>query len=63
MKKVLNFVVGFVIGVGVAVAAPAAAATLVGYSGYLSGWTVTYKGNEICYMPYVWTSSKEIECD
>lgn len=59
MKKLA---IGFIIGV--AAAAPSAvAATIVGSTGYLSGWTVTKDGDEICYMPYVWTSIREIECD
>ncbi|HMU20651.1 MAG TPA: hypothetical protein PKC48_00095 [Sphingorhabdus sp.] len=43
--------------------APLAAAQLVGDTGYLRGWSVTKGGEEVCYMPYVWVSSKEIECD
>lgn len=58
-----KYVSGFIVGVALATVAPAAAtAALVG-SGYLSGWSVTYKGHEICYMPYIWTATKEIECD
>lgn len=60
MKK---FSVGFVIGLALGTVVPAAAATLVGGSGYLSGWTVTKDGDEICYMPYVWQGIREIECD
>ena len=60
MKK---FSVGFVVGLALGMVVPAAAATLVGGSGYLSGWTVTKDGNEICYMPYVWAGVREIECD
>lgn len=60
MKK---FSIGFVVGLALGTVVPAAAATLVGGSGYLSGWTVTKNGNEICYMPYVWQGVREIECD
>lgn len=60
MKK---FALGFALGVAIAAAGPVMAAQLVGYSGYLSGWTVTKDGDEICYMPYIWASSREIECD
>lgn len=60
MKK---FSVGFIVGLVLGGAVPAAAAALVGSSGYLSGWTVTKNGHEICYMPYVWAGMKEIECD
>lgn len=60
MKK---FTVGFITGLMLGSVVPAAAATLVGNSGYLSGWTVTKDGEEICYMPYIWSSIREIECD
>jgi hypothetical protein len=60
MKKLT---IGFIIGLAAGAAVPAVAATIVGSTGYLSGWTVTKDGNEICYMPYIWTSIREIECD
>jgi hypothetical protein len=60
MKKLT---IGFIIGLAAGAAVPAAAAAIVGSTGYLSGWTVTKDGNEICYMPYIWTSIREIECD
>jgi hypothetical protein len=60
MRKVS---LGFAIGLALGTVVPAAAATIVGRTGYLSGWTVTKDGREVCYMPYVWTSIREIECD
>ena len=57
-----HFVLGFISGVMVTVSLPVAAATLVGGSGYLSGWSVTIRGREVCDTPYVWASIKEIEC-
>jgi hypothetical protein len=60
MRKVS---LGFAIGLALGTVVPAAAATIVGGTGYLSGWTVTKDGREVCYMPYVWTSIREIECD
>lgn len=60
MKK---FSIGFFAGILIGAAAPITAATLVGGTGYLSGWTVTKNGAEVCYMPYVWASIREIECD
>lgn len=60
MRKYLT---GFALGIAFAAALPAVAATLVGGTGYLMGWTVTKDGNEVCSMPYVWTATKEIECD
>jgi hypothetical protein len=32
-------------------------------SGYLQGWTIMHDGEEICDSPYVWDSTKEIECN
>jgi len=60
MRKVS---LGFAIGLALGTVVPAAAATIVGRTGYLSGWTVTKDGREVCYMPYVWTTLREIECD
>ena len=60
MKKLA---IGFIIGLAAGTAAPVAAAALVGNTGYLFGWTVTKDGDEICYMPFVWTATREIECD
>lgn len=57
-KFVIGLVAGFALGFG----GTAAAASLVGGNGYLSGWTVTHDGDEVCYMPYIWTSTREIEC-
>ncbi|GIK84792.1 MAG: hypothetical protein BroJett026_02730 [Betaproteobacteria bacterium] len=58
-----RFVSGFMLGVMVGVAASAAAARLVGDNGYLIGWEVTVNGEQVCSDPYVWTSTREIECD
>ncbi len=57
-----GFVFGFILGVTVASGA-ASAALVVGQNGYLSGWTVTKDGEEICDSPFAWTAIKEIECD
>lgn len=58
-----KYVTGFVVGLALGTVAPVAAASIVGSTGYLSGWTVTKNGREVCYMPYVWTVLREIECD
>lgn len=58
-----SYIVGLVTGLALGMVVPAAAASIVGYSGYLSGWTVTANGEEICYMPYIWAGAREIECD
>lgn len=58
-----KYLMGFIAGLAVGTVVPAAAAQMVGSTGYLSGWTVTKDGDEVCYMPYVWVYSREIECD
>lgn len=57
-----KFLTGFAAGILFASATAAAAASMVGSSGYLRGWTVTKDGEEVCYMPYAWVSTREIEC-
>ena len=58
-----NFLTGLATGIALALSGTAAAAGIYGNTGYLMGWTVTKDGNEICYAPFVWVSSREIECD
>lgn len=60
MKK---FWVGLVLGLLVGIVGSTFAAQIVGSNGYLLNWTVTKDGEEICDGPFVWTSTKEIECD
>jgi hypothetical protein len=60
MKK---FLIGFASGILMGAAVPVSAAALVGSTGYLHGWSVTKDGEDICYMPFVWTATREIECD
>lgn len=60
MKK---FIMGFLAGLATAMAISAFAAKMVGSNGFLSGWEITKDGEEICSDPYVWVSTKEIECD
>ena len=57
-----RFVVGLLVGVGLGTAIPVAAATLVGGTGYLFGWTVEVNGRVVCSDPFVWTSLREIDC-
>ncbi len=59
----VKFIAGFVVGIATAAAVSAFAAQLVGDDGYLAGWSVTVGGEEVCADPYVWTSTREIECD
>lgn len=60
MKK---FILGFILGLLFGVVTAAYAAKIVGNNGYLIGWDVNYKGEIICSDPYIWTSTREIECD
>ena len=57
-----KFLLGLGCGLAIGTASAATAAELIG-KGYLTGWSVTKNGDEICYMPYIWTATKEIECD
>ena len=57
-----NFVIGLVLGIFLGSSAGALAAGVFG-SGYLSGWSVTKDGKEVCSDAYVYGGSKEIECD
>jgi hypothetical protein len=60
MKKIA---IGFVAGLIAGAAVPVGAAALVGSTGYLFGWTVTMDGDEVCDAPFIWTATREIECD
>ena len=53
MKK---YIVGFIAGLATALVVSAFAAKLVGSDGYLTGWSITKDGEEICSDPYIWTS-------
>lgn len=55
----LGLVLGFMLGGSVA----AFAAVIAGENGYVLDWSVTKGGEEICSGPFIWTSTKEIECD
>jgi hypothetical protein len=58
-----RYLVGFVAGVLVGGAVSVFAARIVGADGHLSGWEVHVDGEEVCSDPYIWTSTREIECD
>lgn len=58
----MKFITGLVLGLLLGAAGAAVAATCVG-QGYAMGWTVTVDGNDICDDPFIWTGTKEIECD
>ena len=58
-----KYIMGFIAGLAVGTVVPAAAAVMVGGNGYLTGWDVIKDGETICYAPYIWTATREIECD
>jgi hypothetical protein len=58
-----RFLFGAAVGLAVGMVAPAIAQRVVGADGYLSGWDVTFQGRTICNDPFVWVSTREIECD
>ena len=58
-----NYLLGLMTGLSIAGGASAWAAGVVG-DGYLHGWDVMSADGEIvCSEPYVWSATREIECD
>ena len=58
-----KFMTGLILGLMLGTVVPAAAASIVGGTGYLIGWDVIKDGRTICYTPFIWTATREIECD
>lgn len=58
-----RYIVGFLVGILVGTVTSVFAARIVGDNGHATGWTVTVGGEEVCDDPYVWVSTREIECD
>ena len=58
-----RFLAGIVVGLFLASVTVVSAQSVVGGSGFLTGWTITKDGSEICSDPYVWDATQEIECD
>lgn len=57
-----KFIVGLTLGIAIGSATTALAAQMVGEDGYLFGYSVLINGDTICYDPWIWTSTQEIEC-
>jgi hypothetical protein len=58
-----RYFAGVITGLVLGTAFGAYAAKVVGYDGYLSGWSVMKDGEEICSEPFIYLGSREIECD
>jgi hypothetical protein len=61
-KIMKRYALGFLAGLTLGVATTAVAATALG-DRYLMGWAVTVRGRQICQDPFIWSATKEIECD
>jgi hypothetical protein len=57
-----SLLIGFILGILSATSSAVFAVKVLG-NGYLMGWEVTYKGRTICDDPYIWSGTREIECD
>ncbi|MBX6961123.1 hypothetical protein MCL91_04655 [Providencia rettgeri] len=60
MKK---FIYGFILGSALSASIGAFSAGYFGGTGYIFNWEVTKDGVTICEDPYIWESTREIECD
>jgi hypothetical protein len=58
----IKFLAGLILGSILGITFSAYAASIVGASSLLSGWTVTYPDRNLCDDPYVDVPAKEIKC-
>ena len=61
-KSMTKFFAGLTLGLFIGICVTSYAASVVGNSPTLEGWTVTYGDNTICTDPEVNFKDKEIEC-
>jgi hypothetical protein len=61
-KSMTKFFAGLTLGLFIGICVTSYAATIVGNTPTLEGWTVTYGDNTICTDPEVNFKDKEIEC-
>ena len=62
MKAPCAAMIGLIAGLIMGSSVAAIAARVLG-DGYLTGWSVTKDGEEVCTDPHVDPANKEIECD
>lgn len=73
LKPFTYLLFGFLLGVGAATQSSSSTTgahntpvqpKIVGSTGYLMGWEVkSSSGDTVCDDPYIWTATREIECD
>lgn len=58
-----GFLLGLTIGTLSTIGITAFATQTVIDDGYILGWDVVKDGNTICSDPFIWTATREVECD
>jgi hypothetical protein len=59
----MKFLLGLAVGVALALAAPAIAATVTGFDSALVGWQVVKGGQTVCANPWADVVHSRIDCD